>query len=70
MALKFALPEGVAPESVKVGLAPSQGSGLVQLDEDLNGVFKVTDKSEQKFVVQIGSETVQYDLSGLVCQEE
>lgn len=40
--------------SVKVGLDPSAGSGLVELlgDPDLNGVFKVTDKEHQKFVVE------------------
>lgn len=40
--------------SVKVGLDPSAGSGLVELlgDPDLNGVFKITDKEHQKFVVE------------------
>lgn len=40
--------------SVKVGLDPSAGYGLVELlgDPDLNGVFKITDKEHQKFVVE------------------
>lgn len=59
--------------SVKVGLNPSQGSGLVELlgDPDLNGVFKITNKNTQKFTVVIttprGTETQIFDLSELVC---
>lgn len=60
--------------TVKVGLEPSAGSGLVELDPDKNGVFKITDKLRQKFVVQItkdGETVVQrYDLSGLTCNTE
>lgn len=39
--------------SVKVGLKPSAGSGLVELidDPDKSGVFKVTDKYNQRFVI-------------------
>lgn len=68
MALKFS---NIDPriKTVKVGLTPSEGSGLVALDEDLNGVFKVTDKDEQKFTVQItdgrNTQTTYYDLSDL-----
>ena len=57
---------------VKVGLNPSVGSGLVALDSDKNGVFKVTDKDTQQFVVlqkkgdAVSLET--YDLSGLTCE--
>lgn len=32
---------------MKVGLVPTQGSGFVPLDEDHNGVFKITDKNSQ-----------------------
>lgn len=41
--------------SVKVGLNPSQGSGLVEImgDPDMNGVFKITDKENQVFRVVI-----------------
>ena len=70
MALKFEPEEGAT--SVKVGLDPSQGSGFVELDEDLNGVFKITDKDAQKFVVEAtdGTHTsrFEYDLSGLTCE--
>lgn len=74
LALKFS---DVDPRltSVKVGLDPSQGSGLVELlgDPDMNGVFKITDKDTQKFVVEKsdGHKTTRqvYDLSGLTCEE-
>jgi hypothetical protein len=71
LALKFDdFSEGLTYEDVKVGLSPSQGSGLVTLDADQNGVFKITDKDVQKFVVRqekegIGRRTDYYDLSGL-----
>lgn len=57
--------------SVKVGLDPSQGSGLVEIltDPDKNGVFKVTDKDTQKFKIVTSdgthTKTKTYDLSGL-----
>ena len=57
--------------SVLVGLDPSVSSGLVELinDPDKNGVFKVTDKARQSFIVKQtnGTKTrVQsYDLTGL-----
>ena len=57
--------------SVKVGLDPSYGDGLVEIidDPDKNGAFKVTETT-QKFVVQtttVGgtTTTTKYDLSGL-----
>lgn len=53
----------------RVGLDPSQGSGLVQLDSDMDAVFKVTDKDEQVLVVETVSRErttrQEYDLSGL-----
>ena len=72
MALKFTNIDADAT-SVKVGMSPSQGSGLVEIltDPDKNGVFKVTDKTKQKFVVEstVGSFTnrQEFDLSELVC---
>ncbi len=60
--------------TVKVGLEPSAGSGLVELDSDKNGIFKISDKNAQKFVVSItkdGETVVQrYSLSGLTCLAE
>lgn len=68
--------------SVKVGLRPTYGgpggttpidddSGLVELDSDKNGVFKVTDNTTQKFKIVTSdgthTKTKVYDLSGLVC---
>lgn len=74
LCLKFSdVPESAT--SVKVGLDPSEGSGLVELlgDPDMNGVFKITDKDTQKFkiVTTNGYKTnVQtFDLSGLTCNE-
>lgn len=62
--------------SVKVGLQPSQGSGLVELvgDPDMMGVFKITDKDTQKFVIissDTGGQTVKqvFDLSGLTVED-
>jgi hypothetical protein len=59
---------------IKVGLRPSQGSGLVSLDDDMDGAFKITN-TEQKFVIQQWddnnhmSEQV-FDLSGLTLETE
>ena len=60
--------------SVKVGLDPSQSSGLVEIlnDPDKNGVFKITDKTAQNFkiVATDGTKTVTttLDLAGLTCE--
>ena len=75
LALKFTdLDENAT--SVKVGLDPSQGSGLVEIinDPDKNGAFKITNKDVQKYkVVSTGegySDRVQtFDLSELVLED-
>lgn len=60
--------------SIKVGLEPSAGTGLVECYEDLdrNGIFKITNKNIQKFKMIISDGVharVQYlDLSGLTLQ--
>lgn len=57
--------------SVTVGLVPSAGSGPVEIitDPDKNGIFKISDKDIQKFVITAtnGTETKTqtYDLSTL-----
>lgn len=62
--------------SVKVGLDPSQGSGLVEIinDPDKNGVFKITNKATQKFKVVTTdgthTRTQTFDLSALICEAE
>ena len=62
--------------SVMVGLDPSAGSGLVEIidDPDKNGVFKISNKDNQKFVVVVSNDTEErtqiFDLSGLVCETE
>lgn len=50
MALQFDdIPDGA---TVKVGMSPSaSGMGLIELDDDKNGVFKVSDKNNQTFKV-------------------
>lgn len=52
LALKFTDIDSDAT-SVKVGLEPSAGSGLVEIidDPDKDGVFKLSDTMDQKFVV-------------------
>ena len=61
--------------SVKVGLEPSRGSGLVEIieDPDKNGVFRIDNKFEQNFkvVTTDGTSTVEqiFDLSRLNIQE-
>ena len=71
IALKFTNPDTTAT-SLRVGLDPSEGSGLVELDADMDGVFKITDKDVQVFktVTSLGNKTSEkvktYDLSELV----
>ena len=60
--------------SVKVGLDPSEGTGLVEIlnDPDKNGVFKITNKATQNFKIVatdgIHTEIVTLDLAGLNCE--
>lgn len=72
LALKFSDIDP-ALETVKVGLTPSQGSGLLPLDEDLNGSFKITDKNTQRVTVEYTdgetTKTDYYRLTGLVMEE-
>ena len=73
VALKFSDVDNRAT-SIKVGLYPSQGSGLVELlgDPDMNGVFKVTDKTTQVFRVVITdghlTKTTDYKLNELTLE--
>lgn len=70
LALKFSDLDSRAT-SIKVGMNPSEGSGLVEIigDPDMNGVFKITNKATQKFRVVITdghlTKTTDYDLSDL-----
>jgi len=69
--LKFSADDWGDYTSVKVGLNPSEGSGLVDIlnDPDKNGVFKITNKTNQRFqiVATNGTQTVTktYSLSNL-----
>lgn len=68
MALKFSDVDATAT-SKKVGLVPSAGSGLVELDEDMNVFVKISDKENQIFEVLITDGTrkgiQKFDLSEL-----
>ena len=76
LCLKFTADDWSDYESVLVGLEPSAGSGLVDIkgDDTHDGVFKITNKKTQKFVVAAsnGVETVtkKYKLSGLTLESE
>lgn len=75
LALKFS---DIDPEatSVKVGLEPSAGTGLVEIinDPDKNGVFKISNTSQKFKVVSTDGKdlttTQVYDLSGLILESE
>ncbi|MBR4760777.1 MAG: major capsid protein [Lachnospiraceae bacterium] len=60
--------------SIKVGLEPSAGTGLVECfnDPDRNGIFKITNKNVQKFKIVVSngehSRVQTLDLSGLTLQ--
>lgn len=72
LALKFTK-NNAKITSIKVGLNPSVNSGLVELDSDMLGVFKITDKSTQRFEILVSDGNVSYaklfDLSGLTLSE-
>lgn len=61
--------------SVKVGLTPTAGSGLVEIieDPDKNGICKVTDKAQQLFTIVSTkggvTKTKAYNLADLVLEE-
>ena len=61
--------------SVKVGLTPTAGSGLVEIieDPDKNGICKVTDKAQQLFTIVSTkggvTKTKAYNLTDLVLEE-
>ena len=71
LALKFSEVDASAT-SKKVGFVPSEGSGLVELDEDMNSFGRVTNKDNQIFEVLITDGTrkgiQKFDLSGLTLQ--
>lgn len=65
-------------DSVKVGLEPSQGSGMIELIghlDDLDSVFKIGNDVTQKFKIIASkagkpTRTQVYDLSGLILEED
>ena len=74
--MKFSATNWSNYTSVKVGVEPSYGTGLVELinDPDKNGVFKIADKDAQLFKVvcrNATTETVKtYSLNGLVLESD
>lgn len=75
IAVKFVIIDpDITYNDIKVGLNPSAGNGLVTLDSDLNGVFKVSNKDTQKFRVVVTKDgveqTTDYVLSGLTAETE
>lgn len=55
-------------DKIEVGVKPSEsGMGLVELDEDMNAVFKITNFDNQKIIVKVTkgdiSKTTQYSLN-------
>lgn len=75
MFLKFVDPNEA--DSVEVGLVPSAGTGFVELDADMNAVFKVagTIDGKQQVLKVITTKngvakTQSFDLTGLTLNEE
>lgn len=76
LALSFPnLPDGAS--SVKIGLDPSAGTGLVELvgaEDNTFGTFKINDAKAQVLLTVTTkgglTATKSYDLSGLVCQSD
>lgn len=71
LALYFQVPPEAT--SCKVGLVPSEsGMPLQELDEEKDGVFKITNKDTQKLVVETSNGKrklrQEFDLSNLICQ--
>lgn len=75
LVLKFSASDWSKYTRVMVGLDPSVETGLVDVKNDTehNGVFKITNKATQKFVITAydgaTSVTKLYDLSELTLQE-
>ena len=62
LALKFTK-NNASASSIKVGLIPSASNmPLQELDADMDGVFKITDKAKQKFYVRCSDGIVEYDI--------
>ena len=76
LALKLAADDWSDYTSVKIGLEPSYGTGLVEIkdDPDKNCVFKIADKDAQLVKVvckNATTETVKtYTLNGLVVESD
>lgn len=73
LALKFTK-DNANITSIKVGLRPSASNmPLQELDADMDGVFKITDKDKQVFIVSCSDGSVTYnkvyDLSGLTLSD-
>lgn len=75
LALKWSTPD-VTATSLKVGLQPSEGTGLVEAidDPDRNIVAKIGNPQKQKFIVWQTNDTKStkqvFDLSGLTLEDD
>lgn len=74
LAITFEADDWTAYDSVKVGLVNSQGSGMQELIghlDDLDSVFKISDKTNQRFqiIAKKDGDTVTktYYLGDLIC---
>lgn len=69
LALKFTADTA---DKVEVGLDPTEGSGMVELDSDMNIVLRVANHKKQVVVVKVYKDsqvdTHTYNLDGLVCE--
>ena len=72
IALKFS--DFAETDTVKVGIIPSQGAGMVELDEDHNALFKIADKNVQVIKIEVSnsktSKTFDYYLTSLTLESE
>jgi len=75
LALKFVDPNGA--DKVEVGLVPTAGTGFVELDSDMNAVFKIAGEiggvqQVLKVITTVNevSKTQTFDLSGLVLETQ
>ena len=75
LALKFSADDWSKFTSVKIGLDPSEGTGLVEIinDPDKNAVLKIANNNQIFKVVAsdgVDTETTEYSLSDLVLETE
>lgn len=72
IALKFS--DFADTDTVKVGIIPSRGSGMQELDEDKNALFKIADKNTQVIKIEVSNskttKVFDYYLTSLTLESE